>query len=466
LRPIVALVSVVVLCPLLVSTALATTFYNNGAVNSVNGPSEDVEVGNGPGDSVTTLDVNTGANVGVNEDDRSIGLAQNSVLNFSGGAAQGDVEVIGDSMAFLFGTASIGGNLIVADNGQLQFSDDSLVEGDVELDDSAHADFSGGTVEGEVIVAGDATANFVGGTFEDTIVGEDNAVITFTDGAAEDNVEAADDSVIYLLGGVVEGSIEAVDHAVVRVTSGQFPTIFSDGEEVLATSGGTIQILGGEFGVAGEESDEGGISVSVNSVVNYSGATIAGLAEGNAPTARMSAALNGQLNLIAGEFGDLALEATSGGKIAVQEVTADNISVNMLGGGVIDIDAGYADSLEILAQVGSVINFRGGDFVDIHMTLQSESVLTIFGHSFTFLGTPVELLSADAYVPATGELRTIGPSLAGVLADGTPFSMSYSRQFNPLPGARVFLVQVPEPGTAFLSFIGLMGLLVRWRWHV
>jgi hypothetical protein len=196
-------------------------------------------------------------------------------------------------------------------------------------------------------------------------------------------------------------------------------------------------------------------------MVSFSGATVAGQMDGNAPPASFSGVLNGRVNLSNAQFGDLALEAGNGGRLDADNIGADNISVHTLGGGVVNIEGADAETLEIFAELGGFVNLKGGNFGEIDVTLETDSMMAIYGHSFTYLGTPVEMLPADAFVEETGELRTIGGDLAGILRDGAPFSMTYSRQFFPLPGARVFLVQVPEPATVTLMLTlpaGLIGI--------
>jgi hypothetical protein len=435
---------------------LATIILNNGMINAINAASEDLEVSNGPGDSSTIANVMTGTDIGVNDDDFSIVLLQDSVLLFSGGVAEGDVSVEGNSVAFLLGTATVGGNLTLADDSELQFSDMALVEGDIELDDNAMADFSGGTVEGEVVVAGDATAIFTGGTFEDTIVGEDNAVIHFVMGTAEDNVEAADDAVIHISGGEVQGSVESVDDATVSITGGAFPAIFSDGEDLLA-EGGTLHVTGGLIGEAGEDGG-GSVIATINGRVTFTGVEIAGVADGTAPTASFSSRANSVLDLSNVAVGDLSLNATTSGTLNVDNVTADEVTASMLGGGTINLNSGEAASLDVVSEVGSNLNLRVGDFGDMTVALKSMSVLRVFGDSFTFLGIPVESLPAEGYDPLTGELFAIGGTLAGVLADGTSFSMTFSRQFSP-PDQAAHIFLVPELSTAVLGFLALASFL-------
>jgi hypothetical protein len=226
----------------------------------------------------------------------------------------------------------------------------------------------------------------------------------------------------------------------------------------MIAEGGTIHVTGGIFGESGVN-DGGLVRAAFGGLVHFMGAEIAGADDGTAPVATLSALTNGELNVSDVAFGDLVLEANTGGTVNVGDITAENISVSMLGGGTVNFQAGEADSLEVLAELESFVNLRGGHFGVIDVTLQTNSVLTIFGNSFTFFGTPVELLPEEAFVRETGELRTIGgiSALAGALADGMPFSLSYSRQLNP-PGTRVFLIRVPEPTGLALAALAAAGL--------
>ena len=437
--------------------APATMVFNNGMVNSINAPIEDIEVRNGPGDSSTVVNVMTGADIGIDGDDRSIGLLENSVLSFSGGSTQGDVIAEDDSMAFLQGTSLVRGNLSMEGNSRLEFSDDSVVEGDVEIQDDATATFTGGTVEGELVVSGNAMTTISGGTFEDTIVLEDDAMVMFFDGTAEDNVEAEGDSKIDILGGEIQGSVEAVDNAKLNITGGAFPNVFSDGEDVFVSGvGAEANITNAVLGIAGENGG-GRIVAGQSSVVHVSNISIAGQPDGTAPTANLTAILNGNLNASNIAFGDLELVADTGGTLNLDNITADHVFLSMLGGGTTNLRSGTADSLEVRAEISSNLGLMGGDFGDTEVALFSSSVMRIFGHSFTFLGMPVETLPAEGFIPETGELLAIGGTLAGVLADGTPFSMAFSRQFSP-PGQAAHVFLVPEPGTIVFMLLACAGL--------
>jgi hypothetical protein len=436
----------------------AQLLLNDGLENSVSAASSDLEVRDGPGPAPdpTTLNVLDGAAI-AEQDDLSIALLENSILSMTGGETAGAVTVSDQAQASVSGGV-IGGEVLVEGTAKFTLTGDGLLDNDVAIESATVFEMTGGTIAGEIVLADDAVGTFSGGTLEDTLVVEGNAVVTVHSINAEDNVEAADDAVVQLLGGTFEGSLEAVGDSHLQISGGSFPALFSGGEEVLATEGGRIDILGGEFGEAGEEDDEGGVLASLGSVVNYSGASVAGVAEGNAPTARFSALLNGTINVSNATFGPLSLAAANNGLVKVDDVVADEISVATLAGGTVDIAGGVAESLDVFAELAGKVKLRGGSFAEIQVELVTDSILTVFGHSFTFLGTPVESLPGGAFVSATGELRTIGGELAGILADGSSFSLTFSRQFNPAPGARVFLVQVPEPGSILLAISAVAGL--------
>ena len=58
-------------------------------------------------------------------------------------------------------------------------------------------------------------------------------------------------------------------------------------------------------------------------------------------------------------------------------------------------------------------------------------------------------------------LRTIAGTIAGVLDDGTPFSLDFTRQFIGDDAAQVFLV--PEPTGLSLAILALISLVRRKR---
>jgi hypothetical protein len=320
---------------------------------------------------------------------------------------------------------------------------------------------SGGELPDEVFFEDAATATFSGGTVGDDLNPLDDSVVTINALTLEDGIDASGNSITYVNGGLFEGSLTANETAKMVIAGGEFPNVFSGGAEVVAAGiGSQAEITGGTFGTAGG-SDGGAILATQGGKVTYSNAVVPGTLDGNAPPASFSAVLNGEVHVNNAVFGDLILEAGNGGQLYADNVSAKEVQVRTLGGGTVHVVGGDADSLDVFAELGGAVNLRGGNFDEIDVELVTDSVLTLFGHSFTFLGTPVDLLPAGAYAPATGELRTIGGELAGILADGSPFSLTYSRQFNPAPGARVFLVQVPEPSTlAFLmSAIVTVGVM-------
>ncbi|QDS96933.1 hypothetical protein HG15A2_01920 [Adhaeretor mobilis] len=447
-----------------VSDAQATVMINNGGLNNISTPSEDLDVSNGAGATSTVLNIMDGADIGVNGDGRSVGLSEQSVLNFSGGIAQGGITMTGNSIANLTGSSDISGDISADGNSELQINSNASVGGEVFIEGNATASFLGGEVE-VFGIGGAATATINGGSINDDLVAEGDAIVTVHDVFVNDDVDAGDSGVVHLMGGLFDEDVTAAGNSTINISGGDYVRIFSDGAALTAEQG-TINVTGGIFGETGV--DDGGLALAtLGGTLNFDGAEIAGTTEDMAPTAAFSAALNGKVNLSNVDFGNLVVETSTNGTVNLGEITAKDISATVFGGGELNILSGEADSLSIFAELAGEINLRGGDFGDSLVTLESESILTVFGSDLTFNGTPVEdlnaVLGAGAFDEATGKLGTIAGDLAGVLADGSAFSLSFSRSFIPPTASQVFLVQVPEPSTTVLLSCLLMGLAMKKR---
>lgn len=484
------------------SAALATNLFDNGAANTLNTASEDVSVADSTGGMPTTLTIADGAVIAtVPDEDLSILVSGSSILNFEGGEAAGtltandsavvtvsggqigeDLEVNGGVFT-LSGTGRVdddvrfaGGTFTMNDGGEV--NDQFFVTGsanltlgatagpindDLFIRDTANLNMAGATLGDELFVQGDATANITGGYVDDDLNANDNAVINVSFLEVDDSVDASGNGLVNFSAGIVNGGFEAVGSSIINVSGGTFENILSDGEVVLA-GGGTINISGGTFGTAGVD-DGGAIGSSLGGTLNLTGATVAGVAEGTAPTATINAVLNGETNVSNVAFGDLVLEAANSGTLTADDFTANGVAANALSGGVVIIEGGDADSLTIATDLGGDVLLTGGSFDEISAGLVGAgSSLTIIGDEFTYNGTPiadVDALLGDsgAFIEETGELRTVSGTIAGVLADGSDFSISFNREFVPVPGAQVFLQAVPEPNGQLLLVMASLALL-------
>lgn len=507
--PVLAVLFVLAMRPALTQ---ATDVLNNGMANSISAASDDLQVRNGA--SPTTLNVLEGAQIGaVPEQDpplpaegRSIGLFDASVLNFSGGEVAGSVDVLDSSVANLSG-GLIGDDLRVGGSGQVALSgtkveddvfqesgsfnmsggevgDQFFVSGnatlnlgeaagpindDLFIQDSAMLTMAGGTLGDELFVQGNARAVISGGYIDDDLNANNDAIIDVSFVEIDDSVDTTDNGAVRFGNGIVNGGFEAADTSSIDIEGGVFENILSDGEVVLA-AGGTVNITGGTFGTAGVD-DGGSIGSSLGGTVNLLGGQVAGVADGNAPTATLTAVLNGVTNLSGVAFGDLVLEAGNNGTLNATDFEASTVSARAVAGGVVRITGGQANELEIAPELGGEVVLEGGEFGSITISLESESQLAIVGDLFTVNGTPVggldaALGDADAFIEDTGELRLVAGEVEGVFVDGSPFSLSFTRAFVPGQSASVFLQTpvIPEPssgGLAMLAIVTLLGLVRR-----
>lgn len=445
------------------STTNATILINDGGLTNINAASEDIEVANGPGGTSTVLNVMPGADIGINVDDRSIGLSEQSVLLFSGGSAQGSLTMTDDSVAFLGGTANIAGDISADGNSELQINNNATIGGEVFAEGNAIVNFLGGEVD-TFGIGGNATATINGGSIDDDLDTEGDAVLNVIDVFVNDDVDADDNGVMNLMGGLFDEDVEAAGNSTINILGGDYVRIFSDGASLVANEG-TVNVTGGVFGEAGVD-DGGSALATLGGTVNFSGASIAGAADSMAPTATFSAVLNGKVNLSDVQFGGLAVEASTNGTANVgDDVSASSFNASVFGGGTLNISGGEADALDIFAELGGEINLIGGTFATANVTLETNSILTIFGSDFTFNDIPVEdlnsVLGPGAFDDTTGELRTIAGDLAGAFGDGTLFDLSFTRSFIPPDVSQIFLVTIPEPSTMMLFSCLLVGIVMK-----
>jgi hypothetical protein len=332
-----------------------------------------------------------------------------------------------------------------------------VVGGELLVDGDGSVEFEGGEVN-VFVAAGNASALISGGSIGDALEVSENSQVNILDVDISDDVDAFHNALLNLQGGTFGEDVTASDMAALHITGGSFPAIFSDGAELTASQG-TVSVTGGMFGEPGVSDGGRGVATLGGHLV-FQGAEIAGANDGTAPIAEFSSVLNGLVEISEVRFGELLLEAANSGTINLQDVVADSIQISALAGGVTNILGGHAASVTAMAEIGGAVNLQGGSFEEFSVTLLSESILTITGHSFTFNGTPIDELDAvlgdpDAFIEETGELRVVAGDLAGILADGSTFGLQFSREFTPLPGARVFLVPEPAGWSLMVWMLGL-----------
>lgn len=409
----------------------------------------------------TSLQVEDGAVIGGGSG-QSVGLFGQSVFVMTGGSASGDLSVTDTAQATISG-GTFGDDLFVSGFGEVTLSTETfddvtvtqngkvnILPGARIVDDAffrnnSRLEMSGGVLPDEVEIRDSATALFTGGVIGDDLVVDEMGQVEIQFLEIVDTLEAEGNSTTNVFNGIF-GGVEAIENATVNIFDGTFG-------EVLAANSAALMIAGGTFSE--------GVAATQGANVVVQAATFAAF-DGS----ELRAVLNGTLDVMSATATELDVEAGNGGSVNLRDFEADNATISMIGGGVANVLGGSADSLQVRAEVGSILNLRGGDFDQIRVDLLSESVMNVLGHSFTFNGIPVEDLNAvlgdGAFVPETGELRTVAGDIAGVLADGSAFQLTYARSFLN-PPARVFLQQVPEPNSTVLTLLllataGLAGI--------
>lgn len=423
---------------MLAAPARATVMLNDGGLNNINAASDDLEVSDGPGATSTVVNVMSGADIGTNGDGRSIGLTQQSVLLFSGGTAQGNIEMADNSVAFINGSASVGGDISADGATELQINTSAAVSGEVFAEGDATVSFLGGEVD-TFGIGGNATATINGGSIDDDLDTEGDAVLNVLDVFVNDDVDAADNGVMNLMGGIYDEDVEATDSSTINISGGEFIRIASRGAN-LVSSGGTINISAGTFGTAGE-ADGGSIVAAAGGVINMSGATIAGADTGTAAPVPVQASLNGVIDIAGMEFNDLEITALTGARVDLTDVIADDLLLDFAAGLSV-LDNVTADGFSLTANFGSLVSILDGDLGDGSITAFGGSKVSILGSNFLVNGVPF----------AGGEIPFISGDISLTLPSGAPFTATFQRQ--PGPGNQAAIIElIPEPAT--LSMLGL-----------
>ncbi len=407
------------LCAATASTVSAQVIYDNGAANVLSTPTSAapllaVELRDGAGGAVTTLDVIAGAAIGVvgggstppggtiNADPVSARVLASSVLNVTGGArATGDLYATDNANVTLSVLAF--DDAVIEGSARLTLLNGGRIDDDIVVLGSAHLEMGpGGRLDDEVEIRNNATANFTGGLIADDLVVVDNAVVTISNITISDSIEAGGASVTHFNGGTA-GDVFAAENAVVNINGGSVTDI------IAAAPGGVINVY------------SGGVAAEVN------------------------ATLNGQVNFFGGVGGSVVVNAQSGGRSKLAGLVANQIDVNALAG-QLAISGGSANELTVFAELSGVVDISGGDFGTVDLEAQTNSVITIYGTEFFAFGQPL----------AFGVVPFVAGDLVGTLADGSPFEATFRRQFSPVGLAgQIVLVNLPEPSTALLAALAL-----------
>ncbi len=378
-------------------------------------------------------------------------ISGSALFQFSGGRIDDLIGLVSNSRVEISGTALVDDDLF--------FAGDLITMSGGRVDDEF---WIGTSDEGATLSTG-TRGVITGGQVLDDLNVVSDAVLDVYDIELADSIDSSDTSVTNVYGGTVEGSVSPTDSSVVNIYGGQFPNVFSDGEQLLAI-GGTLNVFGGVFGQAGVD-DGGNAGATLGGTLNYSGGLIAGIDTGDAPTATFSALINAQVNLSDSVFARLVLEAGNNGVLNASGYQAETVDVRAIANGTVNLLGSGADELTITVELAGIVNLKGGDFGDIDATLLSEGVLNVFGHSFKFNNVPLEDVDAvfgtGGYIESTGEIRFVSGNLSGLLRNGDPFEMSFTRFA--VQGARLFVTIVPEPGTCSLCLFSALLLVGRPR---
>lgn len=462
----------------------ATTIFDDAMVSTVDGPLDDIEVRDSVEGGTTTVNIEDGAQVGyqlnpdgtllidpetsepvnANEDQSVLALGA-SAFNMTGGETADTVRIGGTAVATISG-GTIGDDLEIQDQPLLTFTGDALVSDDAQLSGASLMVMTGGTIDDQAFVQGNSVLRVFDGNVNDDLFVEDNGVLIMSGGSFGDEVFVSGEGSATITGGYIDDDLNAEDNAVIDVqfvevgdgldTSGNGVVNISDaifGGGVEAAGGSMVNIAGGEFGeavlatggsvhISGGTFGEG-VSAGPNSLVELAGGTLSAF-----DGAEVSAALNGRVHVASGEGTAVGIEAASGGVVEVDDIVAEEMTVNSLAGSVA-INGGQAESLEVFAELGGVVEITGGDYPEGDLEAQSGAVITVRGYDFTVLGQPV-----------VGDIPFVAGDIQGFLSDGTAIDWTFRRQFSPLNQIATIRL-VPEPAACGVVGLGL-SLMGAW----
>ncbi|QDT67874.1 hypothetical protein MalM25_07820 [Planctomycetes bacterium MalM25] len=471
------LLLIIGLCVAIPRTALATTIFDDGGVNVLTGPIDDIEVR----DSVSaapTFVISNGAQIGFQlnpddtlfidpgtmepvsaNDDHSIAIFDTSIVSMSGGETA-DSVVANDISRFAMTSGDVGDDVIANDNASVTIAggsfDDLFVNDNAtaamsggsidnpEVDGSGQFLFSGGRVDdmnitgnGRVVVSGTALIDddafftgsarleTTGGQFDDELQFYDTTTASLNGGNVGDDLVAAGSSQIDILDFTISDTLEAEGSSNTNVFGGTIGVIESLESSVVNFFGGTV---------------EEGVIAILGGTVNVDGGVFAPI---DAP--EVLANLNGTVNIESTVSDELDIESTSGGQVNVIDATVGSMGVNALAGDV-DLLGGEADSLEVFAELEGTVEVFGGDFLVADFEAQSGATITIYGTEFFAFGQPLGF----------GPIPFIAGDLTGTLSDGSPLNATFRRQFFPVDeAAQIILVQLPEPGSVLIALVAV-----------
>ncbi len=449
-------------------TSQAEMVFDNGAANFLSGPAGDppmnVEVANSGGGSATTLTVFPVATIGENGDGLSIGVSDSSIFAMVGGTASGDIETRDSSLALIAGGV-IDGDAFLSGSSQLILSTASI--DDVEASGSSvFTMLPGGEIGDDAFFEGSSRLLMSGGVFPDELQFFDNATALITGGEVGDDIVVVGNAFVQIENVVLDDTLEVLNGGSALINGGVFGSI----ESITGTS---VIMNGGTLDGAEVISNQASTLFLGNALVQ-SGADITSGLRG---TVEVDGLHGDSVNMSITSFSNGTFRNFDLETVAVD--LANRSSATLLGGSADSftlalnqsealINGGDIGSLEMTLENSSEVRMVRGDFDGITAEILSGSALTVGGGMFAFNGIAIENLNSvfgpGAYIPETGELRFPSGTVTGILADGSPFSLNYSRQPAPIGSqGQIFLQAVPEPSAFVALLVGGTALLVGRR---
>jgi hypothetical protein len=414
--------------------AAAQVIFDNGAVNTLSlptsaAPLQAVELRDGPGGAVTTLEVVAGASIGTTGG----GTISGAGVELAGSNAV-SARVRGSSVLNVSGGARATGDLYATDNSVVTLSvlafDDALVDANARINVVA-----GGRIDDDIVVQGSAFLNMTGGRMDDEVEIRQNASASFSAGLIDDDLVVVDNAVVTISGSLtITDDIEASGASTTTITGGTFGGIVAGGNAVVNVGGGSIS--------QGVSTAQGGtIKVTGGSMASFDGDEVV-------------AALNGRIDLLGGTATTIDALAQNNGMLHVGGGTTSTLNIRSLAG-IVRMDGGVGGVLDVNAELSSRVDIFGGDYATGDLEALSGSVITLYGPSFLVNGQNIGF----------GVVPFVAGSISGRLADGNDFSYTFRRQFSPVASAGTvrLVFEIPEPTSIIMLGCGALAFGRRRR---
>lgn len=446
------------------------------------GSSTNVEVNINGGSVGNGFHANPGSTVNINQGTVAIFLKSElgSVVNVRGGVVGRGVG-IGGELNISGGEVGSGGSGRVVD---LEPGSHLNLSGGRITDDVGGSGFSasisGGAVAGRLIAGSGASVQISGGRFGWGFNAADGSVTLHGNEFSLNGVEYTESAITLQAGDIFTGTLAsgavfiftptrgdnladvqlvATDLAAAAVSpilvDGVGPDGLRPGETLNLLPGGALDgpfsAVGGVLNVDGG-SIGAGLEV-VETEVNLSSGTVGGRID----------LFAGSVFRVSGGFADSYVYAHPGSEVHVTGGRLENIdfapdSFGVISGGVIGPAVTVEAGASLTISGGTVEEPRGSGFRAL-----PGSEVHLVGTQFTLDGRPIRRLDPGE----TQELRDRRATLAGILADGTPFEFylgavtSRDDYFDVNATLKVTLLAVPEPSACALLLTGSLG--IGWR---